>query len=92
MTTHPALTTHLLRGLSVNKEQATENFIKRGWIEIKPKDMENLYLVKNNMIRVPDAKLAKYLPKEIALIGKVELDELELINDVKKIFNGMLIK
>ena len=76
----------------MTKEQATKNFIKRGWIEIKPKDMANFYLVKNNMIRVPDAELTKYSPKEIALIGKVDLDELKLINDVKKIFNGMLIK
>lgn len=76
----------------MNKEQATENFIKRGWIEIKPKDMENFYLVKNNMIRVPDAELTRYSPKEIALIGKVDLDELKLINDAKKIFKGMLIK
>lgn len=53
---------------------------------------ENIYFIKHRGVQVPDAKLAKYLPKEIALIGKVELDELQLINDVKKIFNGMLIK
>ena len=78
--------------LKEQEEIGWNNMECRYCFEIKPKDMENLYLVKNNMIRVPDAKLAKYLPKEIALIGKVELDELELINDVKKIFNGMLIK
>lgn len=53
---------------------------------------ENIYFIKHRGVEVPDSKLAKYLPKEIALIGKVELDELQLINEVKKIFNGMLIK
>tara|TARA_R110000772_G_scaffold247331_1_gene361137 strand:- start:4673 stop:4891 length:219 start_codon:yes stop_codon:yes gene_type:complete len=53
---------------------------------------ENIYFIKHRGVQVPDAKLAKYLPKEIALIGKVDLDELKLINDAKKIFNGMLIK
>lgn len=53
---------------------------------------ENIYFIKHRGVQVPDATLAKYLPREISLIGKVELDELRLINDAKKLFNGMLIK
>lgn len=53
---------------------------------------KNIYFIKHRAIKVPDTSLAKYLPKEIALIGTVDDEELNLIQDAKELFGGMLIK
>lgn len=53
---------------------------------------KNIYFVKHRGVKVPDKTLAKYMPQEIALIGKVSDSELQFINDVKEIYQGQLIK
>jgi hypothetical protein len=75
----------------VTKEQATQNFMKRGWIEIQPKDRGNFYLVKNNMVRVPDKELPKITKKEIKALRYLAPEERELLLEAKNLFKGEIL-
>ena len=71
--------------------KAGEIFAKRGWVEIKPKDRANFYLVKNNLVKVPDRTMPKITKKEIKMLKHLAPMERELLLEAKKIFKGEIL-
>ena len=72
--------------------QATANFQKRGWIEIKPEgERDNFYLVKNKMVKVPNRELMKLTQTEIGKLQGLATEEADLLIYAKKLYKGELL-
>jgi len=75
----------------MNVNNAGEIFAKRGWVEIKPKDRANFYLVKNNMVKVPDTTMPRITKEEIKMLKHLAPDERELLLEAKNLFKGEIL-
>ena len=75
--------------ISKEAADASLQFKKRGWIEIKPKLIkQNIYLVKNKAIKVPSKKLMRFTPAEIQALVYCTVDERRALVAAKEIFKG----
>jgi hypothetical protein len=78
------------RGKSI--KEATDLFNKRGWIQIFSGYLStNLYLVRNDKIKVPNSTFPKYTEKEIMTLHGLTLDELKTLHEAKVIFHGEIL-
>jgi hypothetical protein len=76
----------------MTKQEAVDNFQKRGWIEIKPEgERDNFYLVKNNMVKVPNRELMKLTQAEIGKLQGLAAEEADLLIYAKKLYKGKLL-
>jgi hypothetical protein len=75
----------------IHLDEATRFFNKRGWIQIFSGYLNtNLYLVRNNQIKIPDPSLHKYTEKEVMKLHGLTLDELKTLHEAKVIFKGTI--
>jgi hypothetical protein len=73
-------------------EETAKFYQKQGWIQIYSGHLNtNLYLVRNNQIKVPDPSLPKYTEKEILKLSELTLDELKTLHEAKVIFKGKIL-
>ena len=81
-----------IKNSHLSVENATELFKERGWIQIYSTYLEsNIYLVRDDAIRVPDPSIPKYTQAEIQSLKDLTLDELKTLHEAKVLFKGKII-
>ncbi|MBT3508217.1 MAG: hypothetical protein HN472_01575 [Nitrospina sp.] len=75
----------------IHVKKATVLFKKRGWIQIFSTYLEgNIYLVRDDAIRVPESSTPKYTQAEIQSLKDLSLDELKTLHEAKVLFGGTI--
>jgi hypothetical protein len=76
----------------IHLNEAILLYRKRGWIQIYSTYLEsNIYLVRDDAVRVPDPSIPQYTQAEIQSLKDLTLDELKTLHEVKVIFKGKII-
>ncbi len=76
----------------IHLDEAIHLYLERGWIQIYSTYLEsNIYLVRDDAIRVPDPSIPKYTQAEIQSLKDLTLDELKTLHEAKVLFKGKII-
>ena len=76
----------------IHLDEAIHLYLERGWIQIYSTYLEsNIYLVRDDAIRVPDSSIPKYTQAEIQSLKDLTLDELKTLHEAKVLFKGKII-
>jgi hypothetical protein len=76
----------------IHLDEATKLYRKRGWVQIFSGPMnQNIYLVKNVRIQVPDSSIPRYTQREIEGLKNLTLDELKTLHEAKVLFRGTIL-
>ena len=76
----------------IHLDEAIHLYLERGWIQIYSTYLEsNIYLVRDDAIRVPDPSIPKYTQAEIQSLKYLTLDELKTLHEAKVLFKGKII-
>jgi len=69
----------------IHLDEAIHLYLERGWIQIYSTYLEsNIYLVRDDAIRVPDPSIPKYTQAEIQSLKDLTLDELKTLHEAIK--------
>ena len=75
----------------IHLEEAVSLYQKRGWVQIFSGYLkQNIYLVKNKAIRVPDPSILRYAKEETEALRGLTLDELKTLHEAKQLFKGTI--
>jgi len=76
----------------IHLDEAIHLYLERGWIQIYSTYLEsNIYLVRDDAIKVPDPTIPKYTKAEIQSLKDLTLDELKTLHEAKVLFKGKII-
>ena len=76
----------------IHLDEAIHLYLERGWIQIYSTYVEsNIYLVRDDAIRVSDPSIPKYTQAEIQSLKDLTLDELKTLHEAKVLFKGKII-
>ncbi len=75
----------------IHLNKATRLYLKQGWVQIYSTYLaSNIYLVRDDSIKVPDRSILKYTQAEIQPFKGLTLDELRTLHEAKVIFEGKI--
>ncbi len=75
----------------IHLNKATRLYLKQGWVQIYSTYLaSNIYLVRDDSIKVPDRSILKYTQAEIHTFKGLTLDELRTLHEAKVIFEGKI--
>ncbi len=76
----------------IHLEEATRLYKSRGWVQVFSGYLnQNIYLVKNKWIKVPDSALQKYTRHEIAALNGLSWEEIQTLHKAKFLFKGEIL-
>jgi hypothetical protein len=70
-------------------EEAVRLYRERGWVKIWSGYLEeSIYLVRDELVRVPDRSIPRYTQGEAEALNGLTIDEIQTLHEAKIVFKG----
>lgn len=81
-------------GEEISLEEAMFTFKLQGWLKIWSEKLEDyMILARNASMTIPgNDKIPRYILKEIESLKDVDIDDLKILHEAKKVFDGEISK
>ena len=72
-------------------QETAEEYRRKGWVKIFSAYLKTeLYLVRDESVRVPDSSIPRYSQSEVEALEGLSIDEMKTLHEAKMIYRGTI--